>query len=188
MWDFSNSSQKSKIRRKKIKNKIRIEKQLALISEELNKAFNAQIKEELDSGYLYLGMSIWLKEHNFENLANWYWIQAKEEFEHAEKFWKYIIETGGTVELLELKKPKSDWKSVEEILKAGLAHEQYITNKITELWKLAEKLKELQPRSLLQWFINEQIEEEANATALIEIHVAYKNDMLFDRHVHREDD
>ncbi|NHJ84917.1 MAG: ferritin [Asgard group archaeon] len=160
---------------------------MALISEEFNKALNMQIKEELESGYLYLGMSFWLKEHNFNNLAHWYYEQAEEEYKHAKKFIEYIIETGGTVELLELIKPKSDWKSVKEILDAGLAHEKHITSKIVELVKLAEKLNELQPRSLLQWFIDEQIEEEANATALIEIHAAYKNDMLFNHHTHRED-
>jgi ferritin len=161
---------------------------MALISDEMNKAMNIQIKEELESGYIYLSMSLWMKEHNYNNLANWYYVQAQEEYSHAKKFMDYIIEAGGTVELLDLKKPKSDWKSVGEILKVGLAHEQHITGKIKELWKLTEKLGELEPRSLLQWFIDEQVEEEASATALVEIHAAYKNDMLFDHHTHRQED
>lgn len=160
---------------------------MALISEDMNKALNAQIREEFESGYIYLSMSYWLKEHAFKNLAHWYYVQAQEEYKHAKKFMDYIVETGGIVELYELKKPKMDWKSVKEIIDIGLAHEKHITGKITELFKLMEKLGELQPRSLLMWFIDEQIEEEANAQELIDIHAAYKNDMLFDHHTHRDD-
>ena len=161
---------------------------MALISKKMNDAFNAQIKEELESGYLYLSMSMWLEEKTFHNLANWYYVQAQEEYEHAKKFMDYIIEAGGTVELHELKKPKSDWQSIKEIIDAGLKHEQYITKKIEELWKLHEELKEIQPRSLLMWFIDEQIEEEANAQELIDKYEGFKNDQLFDHHTHREED
>lgn len=161
---------------------------MALISEEMNKALNNQIREELDSGYLYLGMSFWFKERSYHNLANWYYVQAQEEYVHAKKFMDYIIEAGGTVELQALKKPKSDWKNFKEILEAGLAHEKYITGKIEELWKLAEKLSELQPRSMLTWFIDEQIEEEANAQELIDTYEGYKNDQLFDHHTHRAEE
>ena len=161
---------------------------MALISKKMNDAINAQIKEELDSGYLYLSMSMWLEEKSFHNLAKWYYEQAKEEYEHAKKFMDYIIEAGGTVELKELAKPKSDWQSIKEIIDAGLKHEQYITKKIEELWKLSEELKELQPRSLLMWFIDEQIEEEANAQELIDKYEGFKSDQLFDHHTHREED
>lgn len=158
---------------------------MALISKKMNDALNNQIKEELESGYLYLGMSFWLEEKAFHNLAEWYYEQAKEEYKHAKKFMDYIVETGGTVELKELIKPKSDWKSIKEIIDAGLAHEKHITGKIVELWKLAEEIKELQVRSLLQWFIDEQVEEEANAEELIMKYDGFKSDMLFDHHTHR---
>jgi len=110
---------------------------MALISEEMNKALNNQIKEELESGYLYLGMSFWFAERSYKNLAKWYYVQAQEEYAHAKKFMDYIVEAGGTVELLAIKKPKADWKNFKEILEAGLAHEKFITSKIEELWKLA---------------------------------------------------
>ena len=158
---------------------------MALISKEFNDAINKQIKEELDSGYLYLGMSYWLEEKAFHNLANWYYLQAQEEYVHAKKFMDYIAETGGTVELLALAKPKSDWKSVKEIIDAGYAHEQHITGCIVNLVKLSEKINEYQARSMLQWFIDEQVEEEANATELIDRHAGFKNDMLFDQHTTR---
>ena len=151
----------------------------------MNEALNEQIKEELESGYLYLSMSFWLQEKAFGNLAQWYYAQAQEEYEHAKKFIDYILEAGGTVKLKELKKPKSDWESIKEIIAAGLAHEKHITRKIEELWKLMEKLGELQPRSMLTWFIDEQIEEEANAQELIDKYAGFKNDQLFDHHTHR---
>ncbi len=158
---------------------------MALISDKMNEALNEQIKEELESGYLYLSMSFWLQEKAFGNLAQWYYVQAQEEYEHAKKFIDYILEAGGTVKLKELKKPKSDWESIKEIITAGLAHEKHITGKIEELWKLMEKLEELQPRSMLTWFIDEQIEEEANAQELIDKYTGFKNDQLFDHHTHR---
>ncbi len=160
---------------------------MALISEKMNEALNEQIKEELESGYLYLSMSFWLQEKAFGNLAHWYYVQAQEEYSHAKKFIDYIIDAGGTIELKELKKPKSDWKTIKEIIDAGLAHEKHITGKIEELWNLMEKLGELQPRSMLTWFIDEQIEEEANAQELIDKYTGFKNDQLFDHHTHRQE-
>ena len=158
---------------------------MALISKKFNDALNKQIKEELDSGYLYLSMSFWLEQRAFHNLAQWYYIQAQEEYEHAKKFMDYIVEAGGTVELLALDKPKSDWESIKQIIDAGYKHEQHITGTIVKLVKLAEELNELQPRTLLQWFIDEQIEEEANASELIDKYAGFKSDMLFDHHTHR---
>ena len=154
---------------------------MAQISKQFNDALNEQIKEELESGYLYLSMSFWLEEHAFHNLANWYYIQTQEEYIHAKKFIDYIIETGGTVELLDLKKPKNDWDSIKQIIEAGYGHEQYITKKIHELWVLAEKITELQAKTMLQWFIDEQIEEESNASELIDKYKGFNNDMLFDQ-------
>ena len=158
---------------------------MALISEKFNDALNAQIKEELYSAYLYLGMSYWLKEHNYNNLGIWYFAQYNEELLHAYKFMDYIVETGGSVKLLALDSPKIDWTNVEEIVKAGYGHEQHITGKINELVILAEELKEFAPRELLQWFITEQIEEESNASELVDRQKAFHNDMLFDHHTHR---
>ena len=158
---------------------------MALISEKFNYALNAQIKEELYSAYLYLGMSYWLKERSYNNLGNWYFFQYNEELAHAYKFMDYIVETGGSVNLLSLNQPKMDWQNVEEIVNAGYAHEQHITGKINELVILSEELKEFAPRELLQWFISEQIEEEATASELIDRQKAFNNDMLFDQHTTR---
>jgi ferritin len=158
---------------------------MALISEKFNEALNAQVKEELYSAYLYLGMSYWLKGNNFNNLGEWYFMQYNEELAHAYKFMDYIVETSGNVKLHALDEPKIDWQNVEEIVNAGYTHEQFITGKINDLVVLAEELKEFPPRELLQWFISEQIEEEASASELVDRQKAFRNDMLFDHHTHR---
>ncbi|MHA1409684.1 MAG: ferritin [Candidatus Odinarchaeia archaeon] len=157
------------------------------LDKEMENALNEQIKNEFESAYIYLSMSTWLKEHNFNNLANWYFIQTKEEVLHALKFVKFIVDAGGRVEYKDIKQLKKDWDSVEEIVKAGLKHERFITGKIYELVELAEKLKQYQVKPLLTWFVDEQLEEEANAMELVEKQKAFDNDMLFDAHVTRAD-
>ena len=158
---------------------------MALISEKFNDALNAQVQEEINSAYIYLSMTTWLKENNFNNLGEWFFDQYNEELSHAYKFMDYIAETGGKVKLLPLDAPKNDWKNVEEIVKAAYAHEQHITRKINELVVLAEELKDYGPRQLLTWFISEQIEEEASTSELVDRQAAFHNDMLFDHHTHR---
>lgn len=159
---------------------------MTLISEKMQTRVNEQIKHELESAYIYLSMSNWLAGKNFDNLANWFHEQAIEEYDHARKFMAYILNTGGNITLESLNKPKQDWTSVAEILKAAYNHEQFITGKIQEMVHLATEIKELAIMTLLQWFIQEQIEEEASTEALVVKHSYYKNDMLFDSHIKRE--
>jgi ferritin len=160
---------------------------LALISEKVNAAFNEQIGKELESSYIYLSMSVWLEEKALHNLADWFYVQAKEEFSHAKKFMDYIIETGGKVALPAISKPKIDWQNAEEIVKTAYAHEQYITKEIHKLVTLAEELKEYSPKDILNWFVKEQIEEETNTNELVIRHAALKNDFLFDHHTKRKE-
>ncbi|MFX0085327.1 MAG: ferritin [Candidatus Hodarchaeota archaeon] len=159
---------------------------MVLINEEINNAFNKQIAEELNSAFIYLSMSIWLKEHNFNKLSSWFFTQYNEELSHAYKFMNYIIDVGGLAKIHAIPEPKSDWASVKEIVETAYAHEQHITRKIHELVSLAEKAGDYNPRELLQWFVTEQIEEEANTSELVERQKAFNNDMLFDQHTIRE--
>jgi len=158
---------------------------VALISEKMNEALNKQIGKELESAYIYLSMSMWLKEHSYNNLANWFHIQAQEEFVHAEKFANYIIDTGGSVKLPALPQPKNDWNDVKEIVEAAYAHEQYITGRIQDLVRLAEELREIPVKNLLNWFVEEQIEEESSSSELVVRQAAFRSDMLFDHHTIR---
>ncbi|MHA1972600.1 MAG: ferritin [Candidatus Hodarchaeales archaeon] len=158
---------------------------MTLISEKINQAFNKQVQEELNSAYIYLSMSIWLKERSYQNLSSWFFAQYNEELQHAYKFINYIVDVGGKVELLEIPKPKSNWESVEQIVKTAYAHEQHITKCIRDLVLLVEEEKDYNPWQLLQWFVTEQIEEESSTEELVTRQAAFKNDMLFDQHTVR---
>ena len=159
---------------------------MGLIGQKINEAFNKQIGEELNSAYIYMSMSVWLKEQSYTNLANWYFAQMNEELAHAYKFMNYIIDTGGKVKIPAIPEPKSDWANVQEIVETGYKHEQFITNCIRDLVTLTEELKDYNPREMLQWFVTEQIEEEATASELVERQAAFKNDMLFNQHTVRQ--
>ena len=159
---------------------------MALISEKMNVAMNAQIVEELASSYIYLGISIWAEERSMHTYAAWMRNQAKEENEHAEKFMKYIVETGGHVTLGALPAVKTEYGNTEETIKVTIAHEEHITRKIRTLFELAMELKEYEAYGLLQWYIKEQIEEEANSKGLMDLYeLNGKKDGLFDHHVKR---
>ncbi|MHA1397699.1 MAG: ferritin [Candidatus Heimdallarchaeaceae archaeon] len=160
---------------------------MAKISKELNEILNKQIKEELESAYLYLGMSSWFSERTLDKLAEWFHSQALEEFDHAMKFKKHILERGGHVHYLALAEQKQDWENILEILEAAYEHEKYITGKIVEIFELAKSLKEYSSYSLFNWFLEEQVEEEDNTSSLIDKYKGYKNDFNFDHHISREE-
>ena len=132
-----------------------------LISQELNDLMNKQIVEEIRSGYIYLGMSAWAAGQGLQGLASFMKTHAeKEEYKHASKFIHYIIETGGKVELGTIDAVTTDYNDAEEILKGAIKHEEHITNKCKELMDLAQQKKEYYAYDMLNWFIQEQIEEE----------------------------
>ncbi len=132
-----------------------------LISQELNELMNKQIVEELQSAYIYLGMAAWATEQGLKGLANFMKIHAeKEEYKHAMKFANYILETGGKVKFGTIENVSTNYENAEELLKAAIKHEEYITNKIKELMNLAQSKNEYYAYDLLNWFIQEQIEEE----------------------------
>lgn len=132
------------------------------LSEKMEKALNAQIKEEFESAYLYLSMAAYLKSKKFPGFAKWMEAQMQEELNHAMKLYSYINERGGRVILEELKKPQENWNSPLEIFEAAYKHECYISDKINELVYLAREEKDNATESFLQWFVNEQVEEETS--------------------------
>jgi ferritin len=132
-----------------------------LISKELNELMNKQIVEELRSAYIYLGMAAWAEDQGLKGLANFLKIHAEtEEYEHAMKFVKYIQEAGGKVEYGTIEMVSTDYENVEEVLKGAIKHEEHITSKIKDLMDLAQAKNEYYAYDLLNWFIQEQIEEE----------------------------
>ncbi len=129
---------------------------------------NEQIAKELYSAYLYLSMAAYFEARNLSGCAHWMKIQAKEETEHAMKFFEFLNDVGERVILEAIEKPLSNFSSVVGVFEATLAHEKEVTASIHKLYELAQKVNEYPASVLLQWFINEQVEEEKNATAILE--------------------
>jgi len=138
-----------------------------MISEKMQKAINEQIQVEMASSYLYLSMAACFHSANMEGMAHWMEVQTKEETGHAMKFYSYLIERGGKVELLAIDKPKSEWATPLEAFKSAYAHEIYITGRINNLVKLAFDEGDTASIFFLQWFVTEQVEEEASTSKIV---------------------
>jgi len=139
-----------------------------MISKTMVQAVNGQINAELYSSYLYLSMAAWFETQNLRGFAKWMRVQAKEEHAHAMKFFEYVVERGGTVALEAIEAPPAKWTSPLAAFEATLKHEQKVTALIDALAGVAEKEKDRASTIFLQWFISEQVEEEANATQIVE--------------------
>jgi len=138
-----------------------------MINDKMQKAINTQINEEANSAYLYLAMSAYFESANLSGFAHWMKLQANEELEHTMKFFAYLIERGGVVHLKSIGEPPVAWKSPLEAFEAAYAHEQHITDCIYKLVELAGKEKDYASANFLQWFVKEQVEEEANASTIV---------------------
>jgi ferritin len=132
------------------------------------KSVNAQIAEELSSAYIYLGMAAYAESINLKGFANWFTVQAKEELTHAMGFYKHLVNRGEKIDLAAMPKPSTSYKSIVEAVAETLKHEKYITDKINKLFELATKEKDYPLASILKWYIDEQVEEEGNATELLD--------------------
>jgi ferritin len=139
-----------------------------MITEKMRKALNEQINAELFSAYLYMAMSADFTDKNLMGFANWMKVQAQEEMTHAMKFYDYILGRGGRADLMALEKPQSEWKTPLSAFEAAYAHEQMITGRINSLVELARSEKDPATESMLNWFVDEQVEEESNADELVQ--------------------
>jgi len=138
-----------------------------MIGKKMLEALNKQVNEELYSSYLYLAMSADFADKNLEGFASWLRIQAKEEVAHAMKIYGHIQERGGKVILDAVGKPPHIWKTAEKAFQDAYDHERHITARINELMELAVKEKDYPTIVMLQWFVKEQVEEEASAEAVL---------------------
>ncbi len=138
-----------------------------MINKQMQDAINAQINRELYSEYLYLAMSAWFAEQNLDGFANWMYVQSQEERFHAMKFYHYVIERGGQVILEQIDKPPSEFDNPPIAFAMTLKHEQFITDNINKLMDLAISVNDHAARSFLQWYVDEQVEEEASADKLL---------------------
>ncbi|MDM8008851.1 MAG: ferritin [Phycisphaerae bacterium] len=138
------------------------------MNKKIENAFNKQINAELYSSYLYLAMSAWLESKNFKGMAHWMRAQAGEEQNHARKFYDFIHDRGGRVKLAAIDAPPTDWTSPAAAFKEAYKHECKISAMIHGLVDLAVKEKDHPASNFLQWFVSEQVEEEAHASEIAE--------------------
>jgi ferritin len=139
-----------------------------MLSKIIEEALNKQVNRELYSSYLYLGMSAWFETQNLKGFAGWMKVQSGEERNHAMKIYEYIIARQGKVSLGDIEAPKAKWTSAGKIFEEVYAHEQKVTGMIDALVDLAVKEKDHATFEMLQWFVKEQVEEEANAATICE--------------------
>ena len=139
-----------------------------MLSQAVQDAINDQIHHEFHSAYVYLSMSAYLEAANFTGFAKWMRVQAKEEVMHAMKLFDFVNDRNGRVTLKTLEAPPKEWKSVLDVFEHALKHEQKVTSMIHSLYALATKENDYATQVALTWFINEQVEEEATATSVVD--------------------
>jgi len=139
-----------------------------MLSKKVEEALNEQVKAEFFSAYFYLSMSNYFEKINLKGFANWMRIQFQEEQIHALHLVDFINERGGSVKLMAIETPKTEWKNPIEIFEETLDHEVKLTGLINELVDISMKEKDHATVNMLQWYVSEQVEEEANASEILQ--------------------
>jgi ferritin len=157
------------------------------ISPKIQTALNKQINRELASAYVYLAMSTWADEQNLQGAASWLRIQWEEELVHATKIVDYIGNRGGTVKLTVIAEPPAKYKDLLDVFKNVLKHEEDVTAAINNLYGLAAGEKDYATQTLLDWYVNEQVEEENQPMEIISLLERAGNSapglLMVDRHL-----
>jgi ferritin len=139
-----------------------------MIGKKMQDALNGQVTAEFYSAHLYLSMSAYLESIDLPGFANWMRIQYQEETAHAEKILDYVIERDGRSIVDGFDSPPVEWKSVLDIFESAYAHEQKVTGLINDLVDIALSEKDHATHIFLQWFVNEQVEEEASVKTIVQ--------------------
>jgi ferritin len=134
-----------------------------MLNDKMDKALNDQINAELHSAYIYYSMAYWFESVALTGFAKWMRIQALEEVTHAQRFAGYVTERGGRVLVSAIEGPATEWKSALDAFEVAYKHECYISDRINKLVDLSHELRDHATANFLQWFVAEQVEEEANA-------------------------
>jgi len=143
-------------------------KERTMISKTMQDAINKHIQAEMYSANLYLAMSAYCDSVNMKGFASWMRVQYGEEMQHAFKLFDYLMERGGRALVPAIEAPPKEFKSPRNVFDLTLAHEKEISEKVNKLYELALKEKDYASQILLQWFITEQVEEEARASEWVE--------------------
>ncbi|WP_028583482.1 ferritin [Desulfogranum mediterraneum] len=139
-----------------------------MVKKKMLKALNQQINAEMYSSYLYLSMESYFQSISLAGFANWMRGQVQEELMHSMKFYDFVVERGGRVTLDAIARPESSWDSPLDAFKAILKHEQHVTALINDLVDLAIDERDHATNIFLQWFVSEQVEEEASVGAIVD--------------------
>jgi ferritin len=137
-----------------------------MLTKKLEDAINSQINKELFSAYYYLAMSAYCASKDLDGFQNFFYVQYQEETFHAMKLYNYLLERGGNVVLGAIEKPPADFKSPLDVFEKTYEHEKIVTKSINDLMDLAIKENDHATVSLMKWYVDEQVEEEANVSKL----------------------
>jgi len=139
-----------------------------MIDPKMQDALNKQINAEIYSAYLYLSMAAYFEANTLSGFASWMRVQYQEEMSHALKLYDYVNERGGRVQLAAIDEPPAEWKSPVDVFKVTLEHERLVSSLIHKLVDLAIELSDHATNQMLQWFVGEQVEEEATAEQILD--------------------
>jgi ferritin len=137
-----------------------------MLSKTIEAALNTQVQEEFFSSYLYVSMALYFKRISLPGFAQWVTVQSREEDKHAFRIMDYVHDSGGVVHLKEIAKPKSEWQSPLEVFEDAFRHEHKVTVDINNLMALAHSEKDYATSTMLQWFVQEQVEEETSTSEI----------------------
>lgn len=138
-----------------------------MIDDRMCEAINNQINAELLSAYIYYSMAQWFEDQDLPGMAQWMYAQTQEEMFHADKFARYVNERGGRVLMQGIDEPPTDWDSPAAVFEHALKHEQWVTGNINKLMDLAIEINDHASKNFLVWYVDEQVEEEANVGAVL---------------------
>lgn len=139
-----------------------------MLSKKMEKALNEQINAEIYSSYLYLSMAAFFKDQNLNGFGRWMEVQAQEELAHVKKFFDWIYERRGKVTLDAIEKPPLKWDSPLAAFEAAFEHEKSVSKRVHDLVTLANTEKDYATGNMLQWFVNEQVEEESSVDYVVQ--------------------
>lgn len=139
-----------------------------MIKESLAQALSEQVNAEAYSAYIYLAMSAWCDRKGFKGISNWLYVQYQEEMAHSLHMYQYILERGASPAFSDIKAPESGYESMQAVFEKVLSHEQWVTERINNIATLAMKENDHAAYTFMQWYVNEQVEEEANADLILQ--------------------
>ena len=134
----------------------------------LHQLLNEQINHEMTSSYSYLAMSSWFEETPYSGFAQWMYVQSLEETDHAMKFYHFLVDRNAPVSLMAIEKPSANFSSALDVFEASLGLEQQVTRQIHELYSAADEAHDHETKNFLNWFLDEQVEEEKNVRDMID--------------------